>query len=239
MRILVFNQKPGVGTTTTAVNLSAALAVDGQRVIAVDLHPDGTMASILGADQLVVNPPAGQVEASSTLVGESGSVQTITSRNGAVITFDPLEIESGSADWIIIDAPSQSVADIARIISGCDLVVYPMEPDANGMDLFDQLVTRLHEEGVSKAKFRILLNRYSNRLAQHRQARGLLIERYGSNLALPTVIRSSARLIEAFDAAQTIFHFAPKSTGAIDFAQLARILRSERSFAQKSRKDRP
>jgi chromosome partitioning protein len=83
---------------------------------------------------------------------------------------------------------------------------------------------RMQEAGVSWDRLNLLICRYSDRLAVHREVRARLAERFGTQGLLPHVIRNSVRLAEAPGQGRTVFRHAPTSTGAADYAALARHL---------------
>ena len=73
-RIVVANQKGGVGKTTTAVNLSAALREGGKRVLLVDFDPQGNATSGCGVDKNTVSPSVYDV-----IIGEAECAKAIVS----------------------------------------------------------------------------------------------------------------------------------------------------------------
>lgn len=237
MRVLIYNQKGGVGKTTTAINLSAALAVEGHETTVVDLDPQMHLtAAIGGSDQ------AGTGTAADWISGKPVQPRKVTGSPGLSLvpgSADALAGKVGEAQfqhpnggWTIVDAPPGWSEALGRIASLSDLVICPLEPDFLGLNGLNQLLRRMSEVGFDRDRLRVLIARYSNRLAVHREVRGKLIDRFGSDTVLPVVIRSSVRLAEAPGLGQTIFEYAPKSTGASDYAQLARTLISQRSLAR-------
>lgn len=243
MRILIYNQKGGVGKTTTAINLSAALAVEAQETTVVDLDPQmhltaaiaGTGASGTGsaADWI-----SGKPVQPRPVAGTPGLWLVPGDGDALVGRFDDTRFLQPSAGWTIMDAPPGWSATLGQIASLSDLVICPLEPDFLGLNGLNQLLRRMSEVGFDRDRLRILIARYSNRLAVHREVRGKLIDRFGSDIVLPVVIRSSVRLAEAPGLGQTIFDYAPRSTGASDYAQLARTLISQRSLARSNGRPR-
>lgn len=236
MRVAIFNQKGGVGKTTTAINLSAALAVEGQTTVVVDVDPQLHLTAALGA--------AGQKMSGGTAVDwlKGGAViprfvkgardlYLIPGEGDALLAAEgQVNLTRLAADWVIVDAPPGWSPSLASLLDQCDWIICPLEPDFLGLNGLNQLMRRMQETGQPWTKLRILISRYSNRLAVHREVRGKLIDRFGSESVLPVVIRSSVRLAEAPGQGQTIFQYAPRSTGASDYAQLARTLMQQRAL---------
>ena len=145
--IAVMNQKGGVGKTTTAVNLSAALAEVGQRVCLVDLDPQAHASLHLGVD-----PQPGQPTVYEVLAGkaELGEVRRQVSENlwvvGAsldlaaaemelagmvgreMILRDKLHDDGTSFDYLLVDCPPSLGILTLNALAAVDEVFIPLQP---------------------------------------------------------------------------------------------------------------
>src|SRR5438045_3054932 len=146
-RIAVINQKGGVGKTTTAVNLAAALAACGRRVDVIDLDPQAHATTHLGVepdgerpsiyDVLVNNRPVAEVRTAVsdrlTLVGSdinlaAAEVELAGVVGREVILRDALEQDSEPADFMLMDcAPSLGVLTL-NALAAADEVFIPLQP---------------------------------------------------------------------------------------------------------------
>lgn len=243
MRVLIYNQKGGVGKTTTALNLSAALVALGQSVLVVDLDPQMHLTAALGVSMSEGSGTAADWVAGRPVTPRIPSaapgLQLIPgSQDGIGDHVDSAAFENAAWDWVIMDAPPGWTEPLGQIALLSEMVICPLEPDFLGLNGLNQLLRRLADVEFDRDRLRVLIARYSNRLAVHREVRGKLIDRFGSDIVLPSVIRSSVRLAEAPGLGQTIFDYAPKSTGASDYAQLARTLIAQRSLSRSPKRPR-
>jgi chromosome partitioning protein len=146
-RIAIINQKGGVGKTTTAVNLSAALASRGRRVCLLDLDPQGNATSHFGLeahgpepsmyDVLIDAKPLAEVRkkwndhlwiAGSNLDLAAAEVELAGVVGREVILRDQLLQEEGTFDFVLMDcAPSLGVLTL-NALSAANEVIIPLQP---------------------------------------------------------------------------------------------------------------
>lgn len=241
MRVLIYNQKGGVGKTTTAVNLGAALARAGAgRVVLVDLDPQMHLTASLGLTGAkgwsVADWRAGK-DGSPIDVAECPQLSVVLgSPDPADETAAAPDPDAIAADWVIYDAAPGWNPEVARVMQVADTVISPLEADFLGLNGVSRLMKRMQESGVSWDRLNLLICRYSDRLAVHREVRARLAERFGTRGLMPIVIRNSVRLAEAPGLGQTIFGHAPSSTGAADYSALARHLMAAAAKAPSAKK---
>lgn len=223
MKILIFNQKGGVGKTTTALNLGAGLAtVSGKSVTLVDLDPQTHLTAAMGlrAETMPWN-------VSHWLAGSQSFEAEVISEQLQLIVGDcnpPLQQRLNTplmitTDYVVIDAPPMWTAEVAALMQLCDWVLTPMEPEFLSMQGISRLMQRMEMENIPWSRLRLLLCRYDDRLIVHREVRARLAERFGQHL-LPEVIRNNVRLAESPGYGQSIFDYAPNSAGAEDYSAL-------------------
>ena len=153
----------------------------------------------------------------------------------------PLEVAAGGgpdlpADWVLYDAPPGWNAELAALMARADCVLSPLEADFLGLNGVSRLMQQMQEAGVPWSRLALLICRYSDRLAVHREVRARLAEHFGTQGLLPHVIRNSVRLAEAPGLGVTVFRHAPRSTGAADYAALARHLLAAQPRPGRTRK---
>src|SRR5271168_4305221 len=146
-RIAILNQKGGVGKTTTAVNIAAALAECGQRVCLLDLDPQAHATSHLGIeadgkalsmyDVLVRNRPLAEVRrkitdnlwlAASDINLAAAEVELAGVVGREVILRDLLQADEGAFDYVLMDcAPSLGVLTLNALAAATEVFI-PLQP---------------------------------------------------------------------------------------------------------------
>lgn len=227
MKILIFNQKGGVGKTTTALNLGAGLAKIGNKTVTlVDLDPQTHLTAAMGlrAETVPWNVShwlAGNPQFQPEII--SAQLQLVAGDcNPAMLRQLKMPIIT-QTDYVVIDAPPMWTPEVAALMQICDWVLTPMEPEFLSMQGISRLMQRMEMENIAWSRLRLLLCRYDDRLVVHREVRTRLAERFGQNL-LPDVIRNNVRLAESPGYGQSIFDYAINSAGAEDYSTLVNAI---------------
>jgi len=252
--IALCNQKGGVGKTTTAINLGAALADYGRRVLLVDFDPQGALSVGLGfaphqLDQTIYNllmerdasvaetliktdlpgldvlPSNIDLSAAEVqLVGEVAREQSLAR------VLRPLV---GDYDYILIDCQPSLGLLAVNALTAAHGVVIPLECEffslrgvALLMDTIEKVRDRLNPDLTVDG---ILATMYDPRTVHGREVFSRVVEAFG-DLVYGTVITRTVRFPETTVAGEPITTWAPGSGGAVAYRALARevVARTER-----------
>lgn len=226
MHILIHNQKGGVGKTTTAANLGSALARRDQGpVVLVDLDPQMHLTAVLlqrqdGFAWDLADWLSGKDGSPLAVPGEPGLWIVPGSARALPEVPDPEERLASLGANVILDSPPSQNPLLFALMAVVDRILTPLEPDFLGLQGVNRLLQEMRARDLPLGDLRLVVTRYNDRLALHREVRGRLASRFGPAL-LPVAIRNSVKLSEAPGAGRTIFAHAPNSNGGADYRALA------------------
>lgn len=239
--IAIFNQKGGVGKTTTTTNLAHALAQAGKKVTVIDFDPQGHLSVSLG----MLNKQQAGIDA--VMLGEAtiADVTQSVRENLELITAGPKlhAIESMTAggvsrgellrnvlvdnlperDFIFIDCPPSSGLLVANVLFATEEILIPMTSDFLALEGLSHLMGTIRKfERVLNKKYRtqLVMARFT---ATRRISKEVLskLQHYFPHQILATVIRETALLSECPSFGRTILEYRPSSPSARDFRSLA------------------
>ncbi len=240
----VISKKGGVGKTTTSVNLSAALARKGRRVLLIDLDPNAGASMSLGVPRVELGPSSADLLLRDVpplaLIRRTGTknlylITASVDLRGAEVELDRrtrkestlavrLREIRGEYDFIFIDCLSSIGLLTRNAIVAADAFLIPSTPQFLAVDGLEQLIDVARRIALSAGNrpelAGILLTMADYRLKSTRTIVGELRRRFGKQIFVVEV-RTNVSLAEAPASGQTIFQYKPHATGAKAYQLLA------------------
>jgi chromosome partitioning protein len=245
--IAIANQKGGVGKTTTAVNLGAALAELGQRVLIIDLDPQANATSSFGLQAVE------QTSLYEPLLGDASITERIfpTEREALFIvpadldlagaeveiarmpnhltrlaeTLKPLQADE-AFDFVFIDCPPSLGILMSNALAAADELLTPIQCEyfaLEGLVKIVRLVEQVHGSGANKRLELggIVMTMFDGRTNLSEQVVAEVRQHFGERV-YQTVIPRSVRLSEAPSFGKSILEYAPTGPAAQAYCALAR-----------------
>jgi chromosome partitioning protein len=246
--VAIANQKGGVGKSTTAINLGAGLAFQGERILLLDLDPQGNTTSGLGVDRSAIEYSTYDVLVEDVAIEDA--IEPSSVRDLFVV---PATIELAGAEIELVSMFSRETrlgGAIKSIVDDFDFVLIDCPPSlglltVNGLAAADQVLIPIQceyyaLEGVSQLLRNVQL--VQRNLNPQLEVEGVILTMYDGRTTLAadvvaqvrehfgettyrTVIPRTVRLSEAPSYGEPIEAYDPMSRGAIAYRELAREFR--------------
>jgi chromosome partitioning protein len=244
--ICIFNQKGGVGKTTSNINICAYLAMEGYKVLAIDIDPQGNTTSGLGFDKrklnvsvydlltsdLEINDVVRECElmknlylVPSTMELAGAEVELINRPNRETILKDKLKAVKDQFDFIFIDCPPSLGFLTINALSASDSVLIPIQCEFYALEGVGQLVNtiQLIKKSLNKSLEveGVVMSMYDARTNLSNDVVSE-VKKYFKNKVYETTIPRNIRLAEAPSFGLPIMLYDDKCRGAEAYENLVK-----------------
>ena len=247
MRIIsIANQKGGCGKTTTAINLSAALSLNGKRILLIDLDPQShaslglnfedqdslyNVISKLTPRKLKIRNIIKNIDVNFDIVPSSILVGTLEQELADEIGRETKILEiineiKDDYDYILIDCPPSLGILTVNSIRASDEVIIPVETSRFSMQGVDHLLDIIHlirDRLNHHVDYKILITMFDSRLRHSFSMMSSIREKY-KDVLCDTIVHINVKLKESAVMGQTVTAYDKYCRGAKDYFSLAKEL---------------
>ncbi len=242
-KIIFYNQKGGVGKTTSAVNLGSALADLDYRVLLIDFDAQCNLTGAVSGDlrkaniyQVVVGdiPAASAVQSTifknlylipGSLDVASLSIELVNENNREYYLKTVLESLEGEYDYILLDCPPSLGLETMNALAWADYVIIPLQCEymaMEGLNLIMRTISNVRKGLNTKLNvLGILFTMYSKRALLNQQVVEDISD-FFPDLVFKTIIPRSVRISEAPSHGLPINYYDKSNAGSKAFAELAK-----------------